>query len=312
MTNKITNITGYQFIENDDVESAHKKIQAICNQTHLKGTIFISPEGINLSLAGNQSDIDFAIDQLKSVCGFTQLLLNTTYSVTIPFKRLLVKFRDELVPTKSKSEKVAKINEKFVPTKSKSEKVVKTNEKFVPTKSKLNKDVQNGSEQTLSKQKCNSPVYITSEKLKQWLDNGKDFVLLDLRNAFEYRLGSFNHAKHLELNHFRELENTNDRLNDIPKDKPLVTFCTGGIRCEKGAPYIAQQGFEHVYQLKGGILNYLNEFKDNYWHGDCFVFDERVCLDHELNPTYAVLCRSCQSALHKNEERFCSTCASLI
>lgn len=278
MTNKITNITGYQFIENGDVGSAHKKIQAICNQTHLKGTIFISPEGINLSLAGNQSDIDFAIDQLKSVCGFTQLLLNITYSATIPFKRLLVKFRNELVPTKSK----------------------------------LNNGVQNGSEQALSKQKCNSPVYINSEQLKQWLDNGKNFVLLDLRNAFEYELGSFNHAKHLELNHFRELENTNNKLTDIPKDKPIVTFCTGGIRCEKGALYIAQQGFEHVYQLKGGILDYLKEFKDNYWHGDCFVFDERVSLDHELNPTYAKLCRSCQTALQENEERFCSTCASLI
>lgn len=276
MTNKITNIAGYQFIENDDVGSVHKQVQAICDQTHLKGTIFISPEGINLSLAGNQSDIDFAIDQLKSVCGFTQMLLNTTYSATIPFKRLLVKIRHELVPTRSK----------------------------------LNKVVQNDSGQILSKQKCNNPVYITSEELKQWLDNEKDFTLLDLRNAFEYKVGSFNHAKHLELEHFRELVNTNNKLNNIPKDKPIVTFCTGGIRCEKGAPYIAQQGFEHVYQLKGGILDYLKKFKDSFWRGDCFVFDERVSLDHELGPTYAKLCRSCQTTLQENEERFCSTCAS--
>lgn len=295
MTNKITNIAGYQFIENDDVGSVHKKVQAICDQTHLKGTIFISPEGINLSLAGNQSDIDFAIEQLISVCGFTQLLLNTTYSATIPFKRLLVKIRNELVPTRSKPNKV-----------------VQANEEFVPTRSKFNKVVENDSGQVLSKQKCNNPVYITSEKLKQWLDTGKEFTLLDLRNAFEYKLGSFNHAKHLELGHFRELANTSSKLNNIPKDKPIVTFCTGGIRCEKGAPYIAQQGFKHVYQLKGGILDYLKKFKDSSWRGDCFVFDERVSLDNELSPTYAKLCRSCQTALLENEERFCSTCASLI
>lgn len=295
MTNKITNIAGYQFIENDDVGSVHKQVQAICDQTHLKGTIFISPEGINLCLAGDQSDIGFTIDQLKSVCGFTQLLLNTTYSTTIPFKRLVVKIRNELVPTRSKLNKV-----------------VQTNEKFVPTRSKVNKVVQNDSGQILSKQKCNNQVYITSEELKQWLDNGKDFTLLDLRNAFEYELGSFNHAKHLELKHFRELVNTSSKLKNIPKDKPIVMFCTGGIRCEKGALYIAQQGFEHVFQLKGGILDYINKFKDSYWRGDCFVFDERVSLDHELRPTYAKLCRSCQTALQENEERFCSTCASLI
>ena len=263
MENQIKNIAGYQFIVIDDVATEYKQVQAICDQTHLKGTVFISPEGINLNLAGNDSDIDFAIGQLKTKCGFDNLLINTTYSEAIPFKRLLVKTRDELVPTKSNL--------------------------------KYNGDLP----------------YITSEELKHWLDNNIEVTLLDLRNGFEYELGSFKHARHLDLKHFRELENANTQLEVFQKDKPVVTFCTGGIRCEKGAAFIQQQGFENVYQLKGGILDYLAKFKGQHWQGNCFVFDDRISLDAELNPTYANLCRSCQTILQNNEENFCLTCSGL-
>ena len=217
----------------------------------------------NLSLAGADNDIEFFLDHLKMECGFDNLLINTTYSDTIPFKRLLVKTRDELVPTKS--------NLKY-----------------------------NG----------NLP-YITSEELKHWLDNNIEVTLLDLRNGFEFKLGSFKNARHLDLKHFRELEVANAQLEKFQKNKPVVTFCTGGIRCEKGAPFIQQQGFENVYQLKGGILDYLIKFKDEHWQGNCFVFDDRISLNADLNPTYANLCRSCQTILQKNEEAFCLTCSGL-
>jgi len=266
MQHPIKNIAGYQFIAIKDITSMHLQVQNMCDQTHLKGTIFISPEGINLSLAGSETDIDFAIEQLNSECGFKKMLLNTTFSAVVPFRRLLVKTREELILAGS----------------------------------------------ALNQADRNDQNYITSEMLKQWLDEGKDFTLLDLRNSYEFELGSFNGAQQLQLKHFRDLENACGKLNAIPTSKPVVTFCTGGIRCEKGAAYIAQHGFAQVYQLKGGILDYLKEFKHHHWHGDCFVFDERVSLNHELNPTYAKLCRSCQNTLQNTEERFCSTCASLV
>ena len=258
MYEQVTNVAGYQFAEVDDVESVHGQLQAIGDQTHLKGTMFISPEGINVSLAGSQADVDFAIRQIKSKCGFQHLLLNSTYSSMVPFKRLLIKIRDELVATAGT--------------------------------------------------RTGTP-YVTSTTLKQWLDQGRDFTLLDLRNNFEHELGSFNDARHLGLKHFRELGNSIDRLADIPREKPIVTFCTGGIRCEKGAPFIAGQGFDRVFQLKGGILDYLSTFGSDYWHGDCFVFDERISLDSRLHPTCARLCRSCQASLQENEEQFCAACA---
>lgn len=246
------------------------------DQTHLKGTISVSTEGINLSLAGSGADVAFVIDKLQSAYGFTRLILNSTYSDTIPFKRLLVKVCDTLVATSSTLQKVAQADRTTATTVT----------------------------------KYSAPAYLSSETLKQWLDDDRDFTLLDLRNGFEYKLGSFTDARHLGLRHFRELRKVVNQLTRIPKDKPLVTFCTGGIRCEKGAPVMATLGFAQVYQLRGGILDYLSKFGGHHWHGDCFVFDERVSLDSGLNPTYAKLCRSCQAPLPKNAERFCSACVN--
>jgi len=263
MENQFTNISGYQFIVIDDIICVHKQAQAICAQTHLKGTVFISPEGINISLAGTDKDIEFVLDQFKTVCKFDYLHINKSYSESIPFKRLLVKRREELVPTKSSLKQDRKI------------------------------------------------PYITSEELKHWLDNGTEFTLLDLRNRFEYELGTFKHAKHLNLNHFRELEDAKTHLDKISKKKPIVTFCTGGIRCEKGAPFMQKNGFKNICQLKGGILDYLSKFKNQHWHGDCFVFDDRICVDSNLKPRYTRLCQNCQTSLEKNEEIFCLACSGL-
>ena len=263
----ITNIAGYQFRHINDVEPMHMRIQDICAQTHLKGSIFVSEEGINLSLAGSQKDINFIIGNLSTLCGYSDLLLNKSYSERIPFKRLVVKIRKELVPINS-------------------------------TTLKIN-------------QAKKSKSYINSEHLKSWLDEDKDFTLLDLRNDFEYELGSFDGAKQLHLRNFRDLINAKERIRKIPNDKPLVTFCTGGIRCEKGAPLINREGITELYQLKGGILDYLKKFGNRHWHGDCFVFDDRVSLDHQLNPSYANLCRGCQRLLTDNDETFCTSCAAL-
>ncbi len=267
MTDRITNIAGYQFKVITDVDAVREQVQTLCAQTHLKGTVFISPEGINLSLAGAGADIEYALDRLDAVCGLEQLLVNTTYSDTIPFRRLLVKTRKELVPAKSLTGDAA-----------------------------------------ANHRSPAQPVYLTSGQLKQWFDTGHEMTLLDLRNSFEYELGTFNHAKHLKLRHFRELESAGHRLARLPKEKPVVTFCTGGIRCEKGAPYIARQGFEQVYKLKGGVLDYLKKFKDFNWHGACFVFDERISLDCTLKPTFTRLCRNCQVVLKENETQYCTAC----
>tara|TARA_B100001057_G_scaffold306834_1_gene306934 strand:+ start:1301 stop:1984 length:684 start_codon:yes stop_codon:yes gene_type:complete len=132
--------------------------------------------------------------------------------------------------------------------------------------------------------KFNSPIYEdNSDKLKtidpdSWeklLD--ENIQLIDMRNSFEYSLGTFSNAINLKLINFTDLRERKKILNKLDKSKKTAIFCTGGIRCEKAGRYLSSLGFDDVYQLKGGIINYLNSNK-NKWSGDCFVFDDRILI----------------------------------
>jgi UPF0176 protein len=126
---------------------------------------------------------------------------------------------------------------------------------------------------------------LSARILKAWLDEGRDIVLLDTRNLFEIKQGTFKHAQDFGIDHFRDFPNATAHADPCLKEKTIVTFCTGGIRCEKAAPYLLQQGFKNVFQLDGGILKYFEECGNAHFEGECFVFDERVALDADLKPS---------------------------
>jgi UPF0176 protein len=117
--------------------------------------------------------------------------------------------------------------------------------------------------------------YISPQTLKTWLSQDVDFTLLDARNSFEYNMGTFEKAVQLNITSFSSFPHAFDKA-DLEKDKPLVTFCTGGIRCEKAAAYLLKQGFKEVYQLQGGILHYFEQCGERYFKGNCFLFDGRI------------------------------------
>lgn len=112
------------------------------------------------------------------------------------------------------------------------------------------------------------------EELKNFYDEGKDFVIIDTRNWYESEIGKFKNALTPPLKNFREWKDFVDKIKDY-KNKTVVTYCTGGIRCEKASALLVESGFKDVYQLNGGIFNYINQFPDTYWQGGMFVFDER-------------------------------------
>jgi UPF0176 protein len=129
---------------------------------------------------------------------------------------------------------------------------------------------------------------VSPARLKQWLDQGHDdtgrpVVMLDTRNAFEVAYGSFADAQHPGLTSFSEYP-AKLAPPEAFKGRTIVTFCTGGIRCEKAAPWMLAAGYEHVLQLEGGILNYFEHCGSAHFAGDCFVFDERVALTPSLQP----------------------------
>lgn len=146
-----------------------------------------------------------------------------------------------------------------------------------------------------------SAPYLAPEELHQWIESGKKMVLLDTRNGYEFQLGRFSGSQHLGTRHFSKFENDLKHAPEEWKTMPVVTFCTGGIRCEKAAPLMLKKGFREVYQLDGGILNYFEKVGRGHFEGGCFVFDKRVALDEKLLPTGDVMCFACQAILKPEE-----------
>ena len=143
---------------------------------------------------------------------------------------------------------------------------------------------------------------ITPHELKAWLDQGRDLVLVDTRNDYEVKLGTFAGAEVFPMTHFRQFPDLARQFPDDWRQRPVVTFCTGGIRCEKAAPLLDQMGFREVYQLDGGILRYFEQVGRDHYRGDCFVFDQRVAVDATLRETNAVQCYACQAVLTPEEQ----------
>ncbi len=139
------------------------------------------------------------------------------------------------------------------------------------------------------------------KELKKWLDEGRPITLLDTRNDYEIKLGTFQNALPIGIKTFREFPAAVRGLAEDLKDNPIVMFCTGGIRCEKAGPYMESQGFKNVFQLDGGILKYFEEVGEHHYTGDCFVFDQRVGVDPSLNETPNGQCFACQTPLTAEE-----------
>lgn len=123
--------------------------------------------------------------------------------------------------------------------------------------------------------------------------------LIDTRNDYEYHLGTFASAEDPQTRSFRDFPEWVSQNLDPERDEHVAMFCTGGIRCEKATAYLKDQGFRNVYHLEGGILNYLEQVEpeDSLWQGECFVFDNRVTVDHELEPGDYEVCPACRMPL---------------
>jgi RluA family pseudouridine synthase len=152
-----------------------------------------------------------------------------------------------------------------------------------------------------------NPALRTSPKLsaatlKQWLDEGRPLTLLDTRNDYEIKLGTFKNALPIGVDHFRDFPAAVGKLPPALKEQPIVMFCTGGIRCEKAGPFMEREGYKNIFQLDGGILKYFEECGGAHYDGECFVFDQRVGLDPTLQETDSTQCYGCQTPLTSGEQ----------
>ena len=248
---RIVNIAAYKFLPLNDLRSLRARLQSLCKDADLKGTILLSPEGINLFVAGEAHGIERLLEELRSWPGLGDLQPKFSATDTQPFRRMLVRLKKEIIAFG-----VAGID----PARRTSPK-------------------------------------LSAKELKRWLDAGRPVTLLDTRNDYEVKLGTFKNALPIGIEHFRDFPQAVARLAPELKKQPIVMFCTGGIRCEKAGPYMEREGFESVFQLDGGILKYFEEVGGAHYDGECFVFDQRVGLDPSLHETGSSQCFNCQTPL---------------
>ena len=251
----VLNIAAYRFVALPDPAAWVEPLRARCVALGLKGTIIVATEGINLFLAGEADAIEDFVRWLGDDPSFVDV------DGVGALAGLVVK------RSVSQAQPFGRL-------------LVKHKPEIVTMRRPA---VQPRRERAPS---------IGPERLAAWLarghdDDGRPVELLDTRNAFEVDHGSFDGARHLDLERFDAFPDAVDGLRDELADRTVVTFCTGGIRCEKAALYMRDAGFAHVLQLDGGILNYFDKVGAAHWHGDCFVFDERVALTADLQASGA-------------------------
>ncbi|QDT30847.1 sulfurtransferase [Thalassoglobus polymorphus] len=253
---QFVNIAAYQFVSLDQLERRREELRELCNRLALKGTILLTPEGINLFLAGSREAIDEFLSFIRSEPTLAEIPVKESFSDYQPFERMLVKIKEEIIA--------------------------------------FGVDGVDPREKTSKK--------LPATKLKEWLDAGKEMILLDTRNDYEVRVGTFEDALPIGVDHFRDFPKAVEKLPEETKERPIVMFCTGGIRCEKAGPFMEQAGFKDVYQLEGGILKYFEECGGEHYTGECFVFDKRVALDPALKETETTQCYACLAPLTKEDQ----------
>ena len=230
----------YRFVDLPDAAALREHWLATAGAAALKGTLLVAPEGINFTLAGEQPALERWLQALQADPRFAGLDIKRHTHGQAPFQRLRVKLKSEII--------------------------------------RMNQP-------TIRPQRARAPA-VDAATLQRWLDQGgrddegRELVLLDTRNGFEVDAGAFEGALDWRLARFSDFPAALERHRDCLEGKTVVSYCTGGIRCEKAALWMRQAGVEHVLQLDGGILRYLASTPGApHWRGRCFVFDERVSLD---------------------------------
>ncbi|SHN91469.1 oxygen-dependent tRNA uridine(34) hydroxylase TrhO [bacterium endosymbiont of Bathymodiolus sp. 5 South] len=239
----------YQFVRLDDFAEFRTPLRALMDDLEIKGTLLLALEGLNGTVAGTQDAIEKLVKFLEDDGRFNHLEIKFSYAQNLPFKRLKVKLKKEIV--------------------------------------------------TLGVQHVDPLASVgTYVKPKDWnaLISDPDVLLIDTRNDYEYNIGSFQGAINPNTETFREFPAYTKEHLEQYRDRKVAMFCTGGIRCEKSTAYLKSQGFKEVYHLQGGVLKYLEEVDkaDSMWNGECFVFDERVAVKHNLEQGQYDQCHACR------------------
>ena len=253
---KIYVYTFYRFKDLKHIRHIKNELDRSTKNKLIYGTILIAKEGINGTLSGPKKELELLITNLKKILKIKKLSIKVSKNQFIPFYRLKIRLKKEIVTIGDQSIKPGKISGKHV-----------------------------------------SP--------KDWdkIINDRDYLIIDTRNKYEISIGTFKNSCNPMTKSFRDFPDYIQSLN-VDKKQPIAMFCTGGIRCEKASSYLIKNGFKDVSQLDGGILNYLEYKKNkkkNTWIGECFVFDNRVSVNNDLDKGTHDQCYGCRHPITKKD-----------
>jgi len=246
----------YHFVSVPHFESLRAPLQQLCEDNGVKGTLLLAHEGINGTIAGPDAGIATVLAYLRAMPEFARLEHKESRASKMPFVRMKVKLKKEIVTMGVENIDPNKIVGTYV-----------------------------------APQDWNALI------------SDPDTIVIDTRNDYETAIGIFKGAVDPNTKTFREFPDwvkNNTGLHNKPK---IAMYCTGGIRCEKATAFMKEQGFDEVYHLKGGILKYLEEVpqEESLWEGACFVFDERVSVEHGLKEGDHKLCHACRNPITAEE-----------
>jgi UPF0176 protein len=260
------NLAAYQFATLDAIQAWRPLVTERCNALGLRGTILLAPEGINLFVAGTPESARAFIDYIR-------------HDPLFEGKFAALQFKESISPTQPFRRMLVKLKREIITMK---KPAIRPEEGRAPA--------------------------VDAATVKRWLDCGHDdagrpVVMLDTRNAFEVDVGTFENAIDYRITKFSEFPDVIEAHRAELEDKTIVSFCTGGIRCEKAAIHMKEVGMEHVYQLEGGILKYFEEVGGSHYRGECFVFDYRTALNPQLEPTATAQCFGCRAVVTPEAQR---------
>ncbi|MEI8066326.1 MAG: rhodanese-related sulfurtransferase [Actinomycetes bacterium] len=264
----------YCFTPLEDPEAIKLWQQALCESLGIKGRILISPHGINGTLGGDMSALKKYVRTTKSYPGFKKIDFKWSEGTGEDFPRLRIRVRDELVAFGAPGE--LKVDQTGV---------------------------------------VGGGVHLRPEEVNKLVEEkGDDVVFFDGRNAFEAKIGKFKNAivPDVTTSHDFVSEIESGKYDHL-KDKPIVTYCTGGIRCEILSSVMKKRGFKEVYQIKGGIVRYGNKFGDKgLWEGSLYTFDARMAIDFSTKTKVIGECEKCGDPTKQFYNCATVTCHELV
>ena len=245
----------YKFKKFKDLKKNKLLLQKKIVTNNIRGTIILSKEGINGTIAGKIINLNKIKNYLKKIFNFNNFdSQNTSSSKFNPFHRGKIKIKKEVVPIGMQISSIKKLNN-----------------------------------------------YDSPKKWNKLLKE-KNVKIIDVRKPFEYSVGTFKGSINPNIVNFR---NFPKYFKKVKKNNKIAIYCTGGIRCEKASSYLKKKGFNSVYQLKGGILNYLKNINKNesLWKGECYVFDNRISVKHKLKPGTYSMCSGCRKPVSLEDKK---------